>query len=104
MPTHHQHNQGNDDDDDDDDMFGDDIALKELDLSAIVNANKQPDLTLGSDMFDDLDMDELNDLIQAEEARSSKQTPRVSCMDDTSIVQELISCVRRKRDENSFDI
>ncbi|CAO0795298.1 unnamed protein product [Mucor circinelloides] len=76
MPTHHQHNQGNDDDDDDDDMFGDDIALKELDLSAIVNANKQPDLTLGSDMFDDLDMDELNDLIQAEEARSSKQTPR----------------------------
>jgi hypothetical protein len=53
-------------------MFGDDIALDELDISAIVKANKKPELTMGSDMFDDLDMDELNDLIKAEEKRPSQ--------------------------------
>lgn len=53
-------------------MFGDDIALDELDISAIINANKKPELTMSSDMFDDLDMDELNDLIKAEETIPSQ--------------------------------
>ncbi|KAF1799088.1 DNA replication factor Dna2-domain-containing protein [Mucor lusitanicus] len=58
-------------------MFGDDIALDELDLSAIVNnTTKKAELTTGSDVFDDLDMDELNDLIQAEKARPSQPPPR----------------------------
>ncbi|GAN02316.1 DNA helicase [Mucor ambiguus] len=75
LPASHQVNH----DDDDDDMFGDDIALEELDLSTIVsNANKNAELTMGSDMFDDLDMDELNDLIQAVEARPSQPQPAPS--------------------------
>ena len=53
-------------------MFGDDIALDELDISAIIKANKKPELTMSSDMFDDLDMDELNDLIKAEEKSPSQ--------------------------------
>lgn len=85
LPTS-SHPAQNDDDDDDDDMFGDDIALDELDLSAIVNnATKKAELTTGSDVFDDLDMDELNDLIQAEKARPSQPPPRVSCMDHSLI-------------------
>lgn len=53
-------------------MFGDDIALDELDLSAIITANKKPEFTMSSDMFDDLDMDELNDLIKAEETKPTQ--------------------------------
>ncbi|KAI8637161.1 DNA replication factor Dna2-domain-containing protein [Parasitella parasitica] len=71
--------QSNDSDDDDDDMFGDDIALDELDLSAIVMANKKAETTMNSDMFDDLDMDELNDLIKAEEACPSQLTIESVC-------------------------
>lgn len=80
-----QNNKEDDDDDDDDAMFGDDIALDELDISAIINANKKPELTMSSDMFDDLDMDELNDLIKAEETIPS-QPPTTHSSSSPAIV------------------
>jgi hypothetical protein len=57
----------------DDSMFGDDLALEELDLTAIIEKKKKEDMISSNDanstdLFDDLPLDELGDvLLKAEE-------------------------------------
>ncbi|KAI7899573.1 DNA replication factor Dna2-domain-containing protein [Cokeromyces recurvatus] len=47
-------------------MFGDDIALEELDISAIIKAEKKLDLS-SSDIFDDLPLEELGEVLNRAE-------------------------------------
>ncbi|KAI9487574.1 MAG: DNA replication factor Dna2-domain-containing protein [Benjaminiella poitrasii] len=58
----------------DESIFGDDIALEELDISSIVKPEKKIDLS-SSDIFDDLPLEELDEILS--KAESSLKPPPV---------------------------
>jgi hypothetical protein len=90
----------------DDSMFGDDLALEELDLTAIIEKKKKQDLinakneTTSTDLFDDLPLDELGDVLL--KAENNIQQPVIRVNVETLVFQYILLTFLNRRNEKSL--